>query len=83
MTAIEYTIFEQPQPAANRSPPLDYPIFENSTQLNKEILKTDLPKTAGITEQLEATNQMRWVGLKNAIKAQVEEIIYSELIYTD
>ena len=31
MTAIEYTIFEQPQPADNTPPPLEYPILENPT----------------------------------------------------
>ena len=31
MTAIEYTIFEQPQPTDNISPPLEYPILENPT----------------------------------------------------
>ena len=36
----------------------------------------------GITEQLKADHQMRWVGLMNACKTQAEEIIYSELIYS-
>ncbi|SJW18707.1 conjugative transposon protein [Clostridioides difficile] len=39
MTAIEYTIYEQPQP-----PALDCPVLENPTQLNKDIQKTDLSK---------------------------------------
>lgn len=34
-----------------------------------------------ITEQLKADDQMRWVGLMNCCKAQVEEIIFTELIY--
>ena len=59
MTAIEYTIYEQPQPPALDCPVLenptaDNPILENPTadnptlenpmQLNKDIQKTDLPK---------------------------------------
>lgn len=59
MTAIEYTIYEQPQPPALDCPVLenptaDTPILENPTpdnptsenpmQLNKDIQKTDLPK---------------------------------------
>ena len=59
MTAIEYTIYEQPQPPALDCPVLenptaDNPIFENPTpdnptsenpmQLNKDIQKTDLSK---------------------------------------
>ena len=37
-------------------------------------------ETAGVTEELKACNPMRWVGLMNTLKAQVEEILYSELI---
>ena len=54
MTAIEYTIYEQPQPPRLENPILenptpDKPILENPTsenptQLNKDISKTDLPK---------------------------------------
>ena len=35
---------------------------------------------AGVTEELKARDPMRWVGLMNTLKAQVEEILYSELI---
>ena len=35
---------------------------------------------AGLTEELKARDPMRWVGLMNTLKAQVEEILYSELI---
>lgn len=38
-------------------------------------------KAAGVTEQLKAADPMKWVGLMNALKAQAEEIIVSELIY--
>ena len=41
-----------------------------------------LAKSAGVTEQLKAENQMKWVGLMNTLKAQAEEIILSELIYS-
>ena len=59
MTAIEYTIYEQPQPPALVCPVLenptadnpilenptpDNPTSENPTQLNKDIQKTDLSK---------------------------------------
>ena len=39
MTAITYTIYEQPQ-----SPVLDQPVLENPTQLNKDIQNIDLSK---------------------------------------
>ena len=37
-------------------------------------------EVAGVTEELKARDPMRWVGLMNTLKAQVEEIIFSELI---
>ncbi len=40
-----------------------------------------LAKVAGATEQLKASDQMKWVGLMNNCKAQAEEIIMKELIY--
>ncbi|MDY2996603.1 MAG: DUF6017 domain-containing protein [Bacilli bacterium] len=59
MTAIEYTIYEQPQPPEPKNPILenptagkpilenpttDNPTSENPMQLNKEIQRTNLPK---------------------------------------
>ena len=40
-----------------------------------------LAEQQGVTEQLKAENQLKWVGLMNNIKAQVEEIIYVEIVY--
>ena len=40
-----------------------------------------MAKEAGATEKLKACDPMRWVGLMNCCKAQVEEIIFAELIY--
>lgn len=40
-----------------------------------------MAKDAGVTERLKMTDQMRWVGMMNAIKNQVEEIIYQEIVY--
>lgn len=37
-------------------------------------------EAAGATEELKARNPMRWAGLMNTLKAQVEEIIFQELI---
>ena len=39
-----------------------------------------LAKAAGVTEELKARDQMAWVGLMNCCKAQVEEVIFTELI---
>ena len=45
-------------------------------------LVNQMAEREGITEQLKADNQMRWIGLMNTCKAQAEEIIYTELIYS-
>ena len=41
----------------------------------------ELAKQYGVTEQLKADNQMEWVRLMNACKAQAEAIVKFELIY--
>ena len=37
-------------------------------------------EAAGVTEELKASDPMRWVGLMNTLKAQVEEMILNEII---
>ena len=44
MTAITYTIYEQPQSPVLENPTSNKPTSENPMQLNKDIQKTDLPK---------------------------------------
>ena len=39
-------------------------------------------EAAGVTEELKARDPMRWVGLMNTLKAQAEEVIFQDLIYT-
>ena len=41
----------------------------------------ELTKQAGVTEALKAQDQMTWVQSMNALQAQAEETILSELIY--
>ena len=40
-----------------------------------------LAKQQGVTEKSKAENQFEWIGLMNNIKAQAEEIIYTEIMY--
>ena len=73
MTAIEYTIYEQPQPLALDCPVLenptadkpilenptpDNPTSENPTQLNKEIQKTNLPKKEKLNTDISSTHSI-------------------------
>ena len=46
-----------------------------------DTLMPQLMKAAGVDEALKAADQMRWVGLMNALKSQAEEMILSELIF--
>ena len=46
----------------------------------QELIKIFADKM-GISEELKATDQMKWVGLMNSAKAQAEEIIYKNMIY--
>ena len=53
-----------------------------AAQSRLELLMPELMKDAGATEALKARDPMRWVGLMNACKAQAEEIILRELVYS-
>lgn len=54
---------------------------EDAAQDLLESMMPGMAKEAGATEELKARDPMAWVGLMNACKAQVEEIILAELIY--
>ena len=64
MTAIEYTIYEQPQtPPEPKNPVLenptaDNPTSENPTQLNKDIQKTNLPKKEKLNTDISSTHSI-------------------------
>ena len=46
-----------------------------------ELLVEQMKAGAGITEELKARDQMKWVRLMNNVRNLVEEIIIRELIY--
>ena len=46
-----------------------------------EQLVEQMKTGAGITEELKATDQMKWVGLMNNVKSAAEEVVAKELIY--
>ncbi len=46
-----------------------------------EVMMLEIAKAAGATKELKAHAPLRWVGLMNTCKAQVEEVILSELIW--
>jgi len=46
-----------------------------------ELIVRQIAERDGITEQLKANDQMKWVGLMNNIRHCAEEIVLNELIY--
>ena len=72
----------------------DYTIMLMNGTLNthlKEIQETadnrvqqiinDLKSKSDLTESMKNTDTLYWIGTMNSIKAQAEEIVFSELIY--
>ena len=62
-----------------------YPHLRKIDEAAQNRLETMIPKlmeAAGISEKLKAENPMQWVGLMNNCKAQAEETILSELVYS-
>ena len=55
--------------------------IDRTAKQRMEQLVTEMARTEGVTEELKARDQMKWVGLMNSLKAQAEEIILSELVY--
>ena len=46
-----------------------------------EYLTKEMAKRQGVTEQLKATNMMRWVRMMNNIRSCVDEIVLSDIVY--
>ena len=62
-----------------------YPHLREIDEAAQNRLETMIPKlmeAAGISEKMKAENPMQWVGLVNNCKAQAEETILSELVYS-
>ena len=47
-----------------------------------EQMMPELMKLAGVTEALKASDPLTWVGLMNTLKAQAEETILTELVFS-
>lgn len=55
-------------------------IDQQATEMVEQLI-AQMARQQNVTEQLKATNQLRWVGMMNNIKAAAEEIVPNELIY--
>ena len=54
--------------------------IDETAQTRLDQMMPQLAKEAGATEELKATDPMKWLGLMNTCKAQAEEILLAELI---
>ena len=63
-------------------------LFQHLEEINQtaearlELLMNQLKEQNGVTEELKARDQMKWVAMMNSLKAQAEEIILTELVYS-
>ena len=63
-------------------------LFPHLAEINQtaearlELLMTQLKEQNCVTEELKARDQMKWVAMMNSLKAQAEEIILTELVYS-
>lgn len=48
-----------------------------------ELITRQMAKKEGVTEELKAADQMKWVRCMNNIRNRAEEIVLYELIYTE
>ncbi len=55
--------------------------IEQMAQARMEQLTAQMAEEAGVTEELKASDQMKWVGLMNNLRNAAEETILNELIY--
>ena len=46
-----------------------------------EKLTAQMVVEQGVTENLKASDQMKWVGLMNNIQASAEEVVMAEIVY--
>ena len=56
-------------------------IEEQATDMVSRLTK-QMAEAEGVTEDLKAEDQMRWVGLMNNFKHSAEETVLKELIYS-
>lgn len=56
--------------------------IETAVQSRIDLMLPKLAAEAGATEALKAADPMKWTGLMNSCKAQAEEVVLNELIYS-
>ena len=55
--------------------------IQQTAQRRMEEIVAQMAKSQGVTEELKASDQMKWVGLMNNLQNAAEETVLAELIY--
>lgn len=55
--------------------------IEQTARSRMEQIVSQMAKEADVTEELKASDQMKWVGLMNNLRNAAEETVLNELIY--
>ncbi|MGI6041259.1 MAG: TnpV protein [Candidatus Alectryocaccobium sp.] len=55
-------------------------VEQRATEMEETLLK-QMAKQEGLTEQLKATDMMKWVRLMNNLRSRVQEIVKAEVIF--
>ncbi|MGM9627776.1 MAG: TnpV protein [Faecousia sp.] len=55
--------------------------IEQTARNRMERIVTQMAQAEGVTEEMKASDQMKWVGLMNNFRSAAEEQILQELIY--
>ena len=55
--------------------------IEQTAHARMEQITVQMAQEAGVTEELKASDQMKWLGLMNNIRQAAEETVLNELIY--
>ena len=56
-------------------------VNEQAEEMLFQLVK-QMAKAEGVTEELKATDQLKWVGMMNNIHNRAEEIVKSEVLFT-
>ena len=55
--------------------------IQQTAQRRMEEIVAQMAKAEGVTEELKASDQMKWVQMMNSIRHSAEEVILNDLIY--
>ncbi|MEZ3504482.1 MAG: TnpV protein [Lachnospiraceae bacterium] len=56
--------------------------IQRQAEERMDFLTEQMAKAEGVTEELKAADQMKWVGMMNNIRHSAEEIVLKELVYS-